>query len=385
MSHTQNEEFIETFNLDPSSRRIGWNVIMLILTTPCNIVERGSAITGRLEIFGDFNRSTHLVELSLCDVCVKSTDSTAQFFSFRVPEECDQGWRLLSAKLLSNASYCMHDGSTCTLSTDSRYVQISLPDTSSPFSLQDRCLESGFICPPHRLRVPSIVHFVFDVKGPPPRCPYFLYLAVRSALAMLAPDVVLIHYHYEPRGRWWRRLAALPRVRTVFAALPTAIFGRPVGFYAHHSDLIRLHALARFGGVYLDSDLLVLAGLAARIAAVPPCGALLGAQPFGWAGNGVIAAAPGAGLVARWLQTYETFSDDRRGFWGAMVPTMLAWAYPEQARPPPPCPPTPARVSSGTPSSQSPGWASQPSRAHGTSERRRREQRAPGAGDRSRA
>jgi len=41
---------------------------------------------------------------------------------------------------------------------------------------------------------------------------------------------------------------ALPHVRTVYVDLPTHIFGQDVSFFAHHSDVIRLHALLRFGG-----------------------------------------------------------------------------------------------------------------------------------------
>jgi hypothetical protein len=327
---------IKPFVLDAGLKRIGWNALMLILTTPCNILEPGSVLLTRLEVFGEVNSSTTFVELSLCNRCVKSIPSLPQHVAVRIPYDCKPGWTELSARLVSSVSPCPQNESSCILAKDLRHILVSPPNKSDPFASQDECLEKGFVCAPERVHVPRIVHFVFDVKGPPPRCPFFFYLGVRSAIVSLKPEVVFVHYHFEPRGRWWRRLIALPGVKAVFAALPSAIFGQPVAFYAHHSDLIRLHALARFGGVYLDSDLLVLGGLAPRLSAVPPCGALLGAQPFGWAGNGVIAAAPGAGLVARWLQTYETFSDSRRGFWGAMVPTMLAWAYPQQVLHPPP-------------------------------------------------
>ena len=304
---------------------------MLILTTPCNILDPGGILSARLEVFGDINISTTFVEISLCDTCLKWLESSPQSFVIGVPNQCTSGWTSLSASLTSTTLPCPQSRLDCVLAEDSRDILVSSWNHSNQYSTQDECLEKGFVCSPSPHNLPRIVHFVFDVKGPPPLCPFFLYLAVRSAIVSMAPDTVLVHYHFQPRGRWWRRLTALPGVRAVFVALPSAIFGQPVNFYAHHSDLIRLHALAKFGGVYLDSDLLVLHGLAPRLRTIPPCGALLGSQPFGWAGNGVIAAAAGAGLVARWLQTYETFSDDRRGFWGAMIPTMLAWAYPEQA------------------------------------------------------
>ena len=55
---------------------------------------------------------------------------------------------------------------------------------------------------------PRLAHFVFDVKGPPPRCSYFFFVAVRAAVRVLQPAMgpdggVVVHFHYEPWGPWW--------------------------------------------------------------------------------------------------------------------------------------------------------------------------------------
>jgi len=54
---------------------------------------------------------------------------------------------------------------------------------------------------------PRLAHFVFDVKGPPPRCSYFLFVAVRSAVRVLRSEMgeeggVVVHFHFEPWGPW---------------------------------------------------------------------------------------------------------------------------------------------------------------------------------------
>ena len=54
---------------------------------------------------------------------------------------------------------------------------------------------------------PRLAHFVFDVRGPPPRCSYFLFVAVRSAVRVLRSEMgeeggVVVHYHFEPWGPW---------------------------------------------------------------------------------------------------------------------------------------------------------------------------------------
>jgi len=100
---------------------------------------------------------------------------------------------------------------------------------------------------------PPIAHFVFDVKGPPPRCSYFFFVAVRAAGRVLrgaersgarggsssergggggggegndgcgggggsedvgAARLVYVHYHFEPWGPWWEAIKALPHVCT---------------------------------------------------------------------------------------------------------------------------------------------------------------------------
>jgi hypothetical protein len=91
---------------------------------------------------------------------------------------------------------------------------------------------------------PPVAHFVFDVKGPPPRCSYFFFVAVRAAERVLRTargwgrqGKVVVHYHFEPWGPWWAAIKALPHVRTCYVEIPREIFGQPVDFFAHHSGL----------------------------------------------------------------------------------------------------------------------------------------------------
>lgn len=40
----------------------------------------------------------------------------------------------------------------------------------------------------------------------------------------------------------------------------TEIFGRKVDHYAHKADVLRLEVLRDYGGIYLDTDILVIKG-----------------------------------------------------------------------------------------------------------------------------
>lgn len=59
--------------------------------------------------------------------------------------------------------------------------------------------------PPRRTPGPSTLHYVYGLDERL-ELPYFAYLAIRSALAVLKPEKVLFHCVFEPRGVWWDRL-----------------------------------------------------------------------------------------------------------------------------------------------------------------------------------
>ena len=183
---------LKPYVLDGGLGRIGWNAVMLILTTPCNILDPGGILSARLEVFGDINISTTFVEISLCDTCLKWLESSPQSFVIGVPNQCTSGWTSLSASLTSTTLPCPQSRLDCVLAEDSRDILVSSWNHSNQYSTQDECLEKGFVCSPSLHNLPRIVHFVFDVKGPPPLCPFFLYLAVRSAIVSMAPDTVLV-------------------------------------------------------------------------------------------------------------------------------------------------------------------------------------------------
>ncbi len=103
-----------------------------------------------------------------------------------------------------------------------------------------------------------LVHFCFgmtpDFGGRP--FGFSHYLAVRSAWEVLKPSAIVMHFCHEPSGEWWelaRPMLQLHRVRAV-----EGIYGFPASHPAHRADIVRLAALIAMGGVYLDTDVLVV-------------------------------------------------------------------------------------------------------------------------------
>lgn len=74
-----------------------------------------------------------------------------------------------------------------------------------------------------------------------------------------------MHHVYEPTGFWWdewKRLVSETDTQLIMQEQRdvTQIFGKEVEHFAHKADVIRLEALRDYGGVYLDTDVLVLRG-----------------------------------------------------------------------------------------------------------------------------
>lgn len=175
----------------------------------------------------------------------------------------------------------------------------------------------------HRGEQPGVrCHFVWLGRA----LPYFARLAVESALVAM-PDAE-VHLHYigrAARGEHADRLAAYPRV-TVSAAPLADCFADcpggarpyldvlakvPNGSPAAISNLVRLAVLRRHGGVYLDTDVLVVRGLHDP----DRHGAYLGRELV-WAGNrnrveGTL--GPAATLrAAPWALTWAARRTDSR-------------------------------------------------------------------------
>ncbi|MEY1660947.1 glycosyltransferase family 32 protein [Isoalcanivorax beigongshangi] len=90
----------------------------------------------------------------------------------------------------------------------------------------------------HIERIPRIAHYIWI--GPSPK-PQLVEQCIASFQKWL-PDFELICWDNE-------------RSEEVFRLHPYAREAYEAGLYAFASDVIRLHALVKYGGVYLDSDL----------------------------------------------------------------------------------------------------------------------------------
>ena len=102
-------------------------------------------------------------------------------------------------------------------------------------------------------QIQNVFHFVY-IKERPWKLHHFL--SVKSAVERSGAEKVVIWCDEEPEGEYWDRTKPLVEVQRVKA--PTEIFGKPITQPAHKSDVIRLQVLIEHGGIYADTDVIVV-------------------------------------------------------------------------------------------------------------------------------
>ena len=101
--------------------------------------------------------------------------------------------------------------------------------------------------------IQNLGHFVY-IKERPWKLHH--YLSVKSAAVRSGVDKVMFWCDEEPDGEYWEKTKPFVQVQKVKA--PTDIFGIPITQPAHKSDVIRLQVLTQYGGIYWDTDVIVV-------------------------------------------------------------------------------------------------------------------------------
>lgn len=184
--------------------------------------------------------------------------------------------------------------------------------------------------------IPNVLHFSYGMRGVE-TLEFYQYMAIKSAIHYNNPEKVYFHYHHEPIGPWWNLIKPYMVLNKV--PLVKYIFGNPVTHYAHQSDIVRLHMLYKYGGIYMDLDTLTLRSFAPLLK--HEC--VLGLQDspqiyhhkpeladkldvYGVC-NATMLARPGSEFIREWFYRYTSFkSKGRDNLWdhhSVVVPNIM--------------------------------------------------------------
>ena len=162
------------------------------------------------------------------------------------------------------------------------------------------------------LRIPNIVHFCWYTESPL-MFRFIDYLGFMSAYKMLRPDKVHFHFNQEPLGPYWPKLQGLPRVIFNKTSWPSMMLGEKVkvgGYYTAGSNLCRAKQILNHGGIYMDTDVLVIRPM--DEIRKYPC--VMGLESEGRVCGGIIICEKQATFMKLWANSY--LDDYRNWEWG---------------------------------------------------------------------
>ncbi|KAK2166790.1 hypothetical protein LSH36_35g04066 [Paralvinella palmiformis] len=117
--------------------------------------------------------------------------------------------------------------------------------------------------PDYRELVPNIAHYVWIGKG---RMDYAFYLSVLSVIYVAKVDMVFIHGH-RPTGYYWFKIKNDRKIYIIHRYPTVYVFGQSVSGASHRSDIWRLDFMNKYGGLYLDTDVIFVRPLSLNIRA----------------------------------------------------------------------------------------------------------------------
>ena len=167
-------------------------------------------------------------------------------------------------------------------------------------TLKDSCLASftNRCCTDDR-GIPNIVHYVWYFKKEMKFC---MFLSMISIIRYVRPCLILFHGKYLPYGKYWDYVIRIyPNVLHVKRPRPLYIFGKKISFHEHSGDIMRMDALMELGGMYFDTDTIVLRDLDP----LRKYNMTLCRQSSGYLMNGFIMAKKNATFLTLWMEGYR--------------------------------------------------------------------------------
>lgn len=173
--------------------------------------------------------------------------------------------------------------------------------------------------------VPNIVHYIWLYKQAK-RFEFCHLISVLSALRIQVPDEVWFWYDKKlPVGQYWEQVKAeTNRTKIPFilrkTKTPTHISGQKIKYSEHSSDIMRLIILSKYGGIYLDSDMIILRDLKPLMCYNHTQGRAMSAT----LANSFIMAAPGSEFLNIWMRSYHSYKPKYWSENSVVVPLKLA-------------------------------------------------------------
>ena len=107
-----------------------------------------------------------------------------------------------------------------------------------------------------KTEIPKILHFIYFKEK---EFQKHYYVCIKSAAVNMSDYKIIIHNDEEPVDNvWWNMTKSIDNVKINKYKRPTVFDNFQVGHVQYAADIARLEILYDYGGVYLDTDMLIL-------------------------------------------------------------------------------------------------------------------------------
>ncbi|KAK7482748.1 hypothetical protein BaRGS_00026046, partial [Batillaria attramentaria] len=209
---------------------------------------------------------------------------------------------------------------------DILYEWVSVDTPPAAYSFRDKCLGNVVRerCTENKNLIPKLVHSVmFGGK----EMSLYTFLGFLSTVRFVQPCLVLVQADLLPTGPYWDTLLRLvPNILHVKRAAPRVIFGNDVKRIEHSSDIARLEAVKTFGGLYADTDYLLLNSVEDLRQHTVVMGNTIENHNYA---NGIFMGKAGAKFFDLWYNGYRTFNDRPWNYFSTVLPYEIHQQHPD--------------------------------------------------------
>ncbi len=178
-------------------------------------------------------------------------------------------------------------------------------------------------------KVPNVVHFIYPVWHNTRPLSYLNYMAVKRASAIQKPDKIKFWINKEPEPSvMWDMIKSLVEVN--YIPMDGFYNGTKILWPQLQSDVTRLEILYKEGGIYMDTDMLMLRPLDHQLVTnFSMCLEPSKGDPIS-ACNALMISEPEASFVDIWLSHMEeALKSDTWAYGGVVKPFELAEVAPD--------------------------------------------------------
>lgn len=178
--------------------------------------------------------------------------------------------------------------------------------------------------------IPKIVHYVwFGVK----EMDFMMYLSMLSTLYIVNPEKVLVHTDGGLTGQYWSKLLKDKRIVIVYREKPLDIYGHQILYAQHRSDIVRAESLLKYGGIYMDWDVLWLKNpdglLTSGFDAIANFDHMQQGRYPETINLGVLMAKPRSTFIKKWQDALINYKSEDFLYNAVLLPYKVYEKYPE--------------------------------------------------------